>query len=188
VALTFDDGPNPGTTDRMLDVLAEHRVTATFCVVGASIRAPGGAEVLRRIVAEGHALGNHATTYADMRTWDRSRVEADLRENLAIIRDALGDPDHPVPYFRAPNGGWGVTAEVASALGMRPLGLGNVIHDWDGHDLAEETLVRHLRDAVRPGAVVLVHDGGGDRSGSVAAVARVLPELVADGWRFELPD
>ena len=187
VALTFDDGPNPGETDRLLDVLAEHGVTATFCVVGQNIEAPGGAEVLRRIVERGHVLGNHGTTYADLGGWSHEAVEADLRENLRIIRAALGDPDAPVPWFRAANGSWGVTAEVAVTLGMAPLGLGNVIHDWDGNDLAEETLVRNLRAAVEPGAVVLVHDGGGDRAASVRAVERVLPEVLAEGYTVTLP-
>ncbi len=142
---------------------------------------------VRRIVADGHVLGNHATSYADLGDWTRAEVEEDLRRNLEIIRAAVGRPDQEVPYFRAPNGSWGVTPEVAVDLGMQPLGLGNVIHDWDGNDLSASTLTRNLRAAVRPGAVVLVHDGGGDRWGSVAAVETVLPELLADGWTFTLP-
>jgi endo-1,4-beta-xylanase len=186
-ALTFDDGPNPGDSDRLLDILAAHRVRATFCVVGRNIEAPGGADVLQRIVAQGHTLGNHGTTYADLGAWTHAQVEADLKENLAIIRAALGDPDQAVPYFRAPNGSWGVSGEVASALGMQPLGLGNLISDWDGNDLSEETLVANLRNAFEPGAVVLVHDGGGNRASSVGAVEEVLPEKVAEGWVFTLP-
>lgn len=186
-ALTFDDGPNPGETERLLDILAAHRVTATFCVIGQNISAPGGAAILRRMVAEGHTLCNHATTYADMGSWTHDRVEADLKANLAIIREALGDPRQPVPYFRAPNGSWGVTGEVAAALGMQPLGLGNVIFDWDGNDLSEATLTANLRDAFQPGAVVLAHDGGGDRDNTVDAVATVLAEKVAEGWAFPLP-
>src|SRR5690606_8519000 len=103
------------------------------------------------------------------------------------IRDALGDPTYPVPYFRAPNGSWGVTPEVAVALGMQPLGLGNVIFDWDGNDLSEATLTANLRSAVVPGAVVLVHDGGGDRTSSIAAVRTVVAERLAEGFTFTLP-
>ena len=186
-ALTFDDGPNPGETDRLLDVLAELGVQATFCVVGSNVEAPGGAELVRRIVADGHVLANHATSYADLGGWTRAEVEDDLRRNLDIIGAAVGRADQEVPYFRAPNGSWGVTPEVAVDLGMQPLGLGNVIHDWDGNDLSASTLTRNLRAAIRPGAVVLAHDGGGDRWGSVAAVETVLPELLADGWTFTLP-
>jgi endo-1,4-beta-xylanase len=182
-ALTFDDGPNPGETEELLDFLAETRITAVFCVIGANIQAPGGAEVLRRTVAEGHVLANHTTSYADMGDWPEDRVRADLVANLEIIRAAVGEV--PVPYFRAPNGSWGRTAGVAAELGMRPLGLGNVIFDWETQD--EETLVAHLRAAVVPGAVVLAHDGGGERWSTVRAVRRVVTERLSEGWTFTLP-
>lgn len=182
-ALTFDDGPNPGETEELLDFLAETGITAVFCVIGANIEAPGGAEVLRRTVAEGHVLANHTTSYADMGDWPPERVHDDLAENLRIVREAVGDV--PVPYFRAPNGSWGLTAGVAAAMGMRPLGLGNVIFDWETQD--EETLVTNLRAAIAPGAVVLAHDGGGERWGTVAAVRRVVTERLAEGWTFTLP-
>jgi endo-1,4-beta-xylanase len=186
-ALTFDDGPNPGETAALLDFLKAEGVVATFCVIGQNVQAPGGAELLKRIVAEGHTLCNHSTSYADMGAFTQAQVEADLKANLAIIRTALGDPRQQVPYFRAPNGSWGVTGEVAVALGMQPLGLGNIIFDWDGNDLSEATLTSKLRAAFTPGAVVLVHDGGGNRENSIAAVQTVVTEKLAQGWTFTLP-
>ena len=186
-ALTFDDGPNPGETAVLLDFLKSKGLQATFCVIGQNIQAEGGAELLRRIVAEGHTLCNHSTTYADMGSWSHAPVETDLKANLAIIRKALGDPEQKVPYFRAPNGSWGVTGEVASALGMQPLGLGNIIFDWDGNDLSEQTLTSNLRAAFKPGAVVLVHDGGGNRENGMKAVQTVVSEKLAEGWSFTLP-
>ncbi len=187
VALTFDDGPNPGETAAILDLLKDKGITATFCVIGQNVQADGGADLLRRIVAEGHTLCNHGTSYADMGSWAQAQVEADLKENLRIIRAAAGDPALQVPYFRAPNGSWGATGEVAAALGMQPLGLGNVISDWDGNDLSEATLTDNLRRAFTPGAVVLAHDGGGDRSNTVKAVTTVVTEKLAEGWTFALP-
>lgn len=186
-ALTFDDGPNPGETDRLLEILAAHEVTAVFCVIGQNITAPGGSEILGRIVAAGHTLCNHSTSYADMGSWSHAQVERDLKANLATIREVLGDPAQQVPYFRAPNGSWGNTAEVAASLGMQPLGLGNVIFDWDGNDLSAETLENNLRVAIRPGAVALAHDGGGNRENTVGAVETVLPEKLAEGYTFTLP-
>jgi endo-1,4-beta-xylanase len=159
----------------------------TFDVIGQNITAPGGAEILRRIVTEGHTLCNHSTSYADMGSWSPTQVDQDLRANLATIREVLGDPAQKVPYFRAPNGSWGKTGEVAASLGMQPLGLGNVIFDWDGNDLSEETLASNLRAAIQPGAVALAHDGGGDRENTVDAVATVLPEKLAEGFTFSLP-
>lgn len=187
-ALTFDDGPDPRQTGRLLDVLAELGVSATFCVVAANVRAPGGAELLRRIVAEGHALGNHSVDYADLGSATEAEVERALRETLRAIREALGDPAAPVPYFRAPNGSVGRTGPVAAALGMQPLGLGNVVPDWDDRaDRSVAALADHLRAAIVPGAVVLAHDGGGDRSTTVDAVAVVLAEKIEAGFDFTLP-
>lgn len=184
-ALTFDDGPNPGTTPALLDFLAEHGIRAVFCVVGRNITAPGGSAILHRIVADGHVLGNHSTGYADLGSWTIERVEADLKANLAIIRDALGDPDQPVPFWRAPNGSWGVSPTVAVSLGMQPLAVVNTIDDWVTQDVA--TLTDNLRAAMKPGELVLAHDGGGDRSGTLAAVRAVVTERLAQGWSFVLP-
>ena len=184
-ALTFDDGPNPGTTPALLDFLAANDLKAVFCVIGQNITAPGGAAILQRIVDEGHVLCNHSTSYADMGSWSAAQVEADLKANLQIIRNALGDPNQAVPFWRAPHGSWGVTPAVAVALGMQPLAVVNTIDDWATQDVA--TLTGNLRAAMKPGEVVLAHDGGGDRSGTLAAVQTVVAERLADGWQFVFP-
>lgn len=184
-ALTFDDGPNGADTTALLDYLAEQEIAATFCVIGQNIEAPGGAEILRRIVADGHTLCNHTTGYTDMGSWSAEQVRADLVENLEIIRTALGDPTAAVPYFRAPNGSWGQTPAVAVALGMQPLAVVNTINDWATQDVA--TLESNLRTAMKPGQIVLAHDGGGDRSGTVAAIKTVVGEKLAAGWSFTQP-
>jgi endo-1,4-beta-xylanase len=182
-ALTFDDGPNGADTVRLLDFLAERDILAVFAVVGECIEAPGGADVLRRIVADGHVLCNHSTSFADMGDMDAADVRADLVRNLEIIRGAVGDID--VPYWRAPNGSWGVTEAVAADLGMRPLAVVNHIGDWLTQDV--DVLAGRLRAVATPGQIVLAHDGGGDRSGTVAAVELVVDELLAAGWVFTLP-
>jgi endo-1,4-beta-xylanase len=188
-ALTFDDGPNGADTMRLLDFLAEHGLPAVFCVVGECIEAPGGsrgpsgADVLRRIVADGHVLANHSTSFADMGDWDAERVRADLLRNNEVVRSVVGDVE--IPYWRAPNGSWGVSVAVAAELGMAPLGVVNHIGDWLTQDVP--TLVKRLRSAMVPGDIVLVHDGGGDRGGSVTAVETVVSERLAQGWRFTLP-
>ncbi|MCC2322493.1 endo-1,4-beta-xylanase [Cellulomonas xiejunii] len=184
-ALTFDDGPNGADTAALLDFLAANDLVATFCVIGQNVTASGGAAMLQRIVSEGHALCNHGTTYADMGGMTKAQVETDLKANLTIIRNALGDPNAPVPYFRAPNGSWGQTAAVAVALGMQPLGVVNTISDWEPLD--EATLTANLRAAMKNGEIVLVHDGGGNRAASVAATRTVVTEKLADGWVFTLP-
>jgi len=184
-ALTFDDGPNGNDTAALLDFLDARGIRAVFAVIGEQIEAAGGAELLRRAVADGHVLCNHSTSFADMGDWDADAVRADMLANLVIIREALGDPDAPVPFWRAPNGSWGVTADVAVALGMQPLDVANVIEDWVDQDA--DLLAERLRSVMVSGELVLVHDGGGDRSGSIAATVRVVDERLAQGWRFTLP-
>ncbi len=184
-ALTVDDGPAGAVTEDLLDLLAELALPATFCLVGQCLADPGAPRLVRRMVAEGHVLANHAMTLADLGTWEAARVEADLRATTTAIRAAAGDPAAPVPFFRAPNGSWGVSAAVAVRLGMRPLAVAHTIDDWRTQDVT--ALVSHLRAALTPGELLVVHDGGGDRRGTVAALRQLLPEWVAEGWSFTRP-
>lgn len=178
--LTFDDGPNPPDTLRLLDVLAEVGVTAVFCLVGDRVREHP--EVAARIAAAGHVLGNHSMHHDDLGEWTADEVREDLALTSAIIADAAGAP---VPWFRAPYGSWGTTTEVAPELGMVPLGWQLAVDDWLAP--GADALVDRIRAGLAPGGVVLLHDGGGDRSGTVDAVARVVPMLRADGWTPALP-
>ncbi|MBO4205331.1 polysaccharide deacetylase family protein [Micromonospora echinofusca] len=180
-SLTFDDGPNPADTLRLLDVLRRHRVAAVFCLWGEHVDAHPG--VVRRIVADGHTLCNHGMRHDDMGAWPPERIAADLAETNEAIRRAV--PHARVRYFRAPYGAWGRTPAVAAALGMQPLGWRLSVGDWEPPGTDE--LVRRLLDGITPGAVVLLHDGGGDRSQTVEAVDRVVPVLRAQRWRFTLP-
>ena len=187
-ALTFDDGPNGADTIALLDLLEERGIRAVFAVVGSCIQAKGGADILRRIVADGHVLCNHSTSFADMGDWTAEQVRSDMLENLAIIRAAVPGEnglDVPVPFWRAPNGSWGVTCAVAVELGMQPLDVINHIGDWAEQD--PDVLEARLWEALTRGQLLLCHDGGGDRAGTVEAVKRLIDEAVADGWEFTLP-
>jgi peptidoglycan/xylan/chitin deacetylase (PgdA/CDA1 family) len=181
VSLTFDDGPNPPDTLRLLDVLRRRHVRAVFCLWGDHVREHP--EVVRRIAAEGHVLCNHSMHHDDLSVLTPDQIRADLVETSALIRQAV--PHARIPYFRAPYGSWGQTPQVAVELGMQPLGWRLAITDWEPP--GTDVLVQRLREGITPGAVVLLHDGGGDRSQTVQAVDRIIPELRAQGWRFTLP-
>ncbi|MBO0919718.1 polysaccharide deacetylase family protein [Cellulomonas sp. zg-ZUI222] len=178
--LTFDDGPNPPDTLTLLDVLAREQVRAVFCLVGVQVEAHP--DVVRRIVADGHVLANHSWRHDDLEEWSPEAVRADLQRTLDAIHAVV--PDAPVPFFRAPFGHWGRTVPVAAELGMAPLEWQLAVEDWVPPGVDE--LVRRL-GGVEPGGVILLHDGGGDRSQTVEAVARVIPRLRADGWGFTVP-
>jgi peptidoglycan/xylan/chitin deacetylase (PgdA/CDA1 family) len=181
VALTFDDGPHPVHTPRLLSVLRAHQVTAVFCLWGAHVLEHP--DVVRRIVADGHVLGNHGMHHDDLSGWPADRVRADLLATSAAVAAAV--PGVPIPYFRAPFGNWGRSPQVARALGMVPLGWRLDVADWVPPGAGE--LLRRLEAGLTPGAVVLLHDAGGDRSQTVDAVEQLVPRLRERGWSFTLP-
>ncbi|MEJ2852959.1 MULTISPECIES: polysaccharide deacetylase family protein [unclassified Saccharothrix] len=182
VAFTFDDGPNPVDTPRLLRILRKHHIKATFCLWGE--RVEQYPEVVRAIVAGGHLLCNHSWSHADMSTWTPEQIKADLERTDAAIHRAV--PGVPVRYFRAPFGSWGQTPEVAASLGKTPLGWRLAIGDWDPPPSTDE-LVQRLRDGITEGAVVLMHDGPASRANTVDAVDRIVPELRRSGYRFDRP-
>ncbi|GAA4903946.1 hypothetical protein GCM10023223_20580 [Stackebrandtia albiflava] len=180
VALTFDDGPHPDWTPKVLASLRRHGVRATFCVVGVQARAYP--ELLRSIVADGHTLCNHSWRHSyDLGSRSESAIRADLERTNEAIRAAV--PHARIGYFRQPGGAWtDRVVRVARELGMVPIHWSVDPGDWNaGHGAA-----RIARDVVAhtgPGGIVLLHDGGGDRGATHLALESILPELTA---RFRL--
>ncbi|CCH22319.1 polysaccharide deacetylase family protein [Micromonospora lupini] len=173
VALTFDDGPSPAWTPKVLDQLKSAHVTATFCVVG--LEAQRHPELIRRIVREGHQLCNHSWRHdLDL----ARRPEADIRADLVRTNKAIqaASPGTQVSFYRQPGGRW--TPEVlavAKDLGMHPLHWAVDPQDWDKP--TADTIARRVHNAARPGSIVLLHDGGGDRGATLAACPRLIADL-----------
>lgn len=185
VAFTFDDGPDPRWTPQVLDVLARHDAVATFCVIGEQV--PDNEHLLRRIVNEGHALCNHSMTHDyGLAAEDANTVSGEIVAVTRLLEQAA--PQVDVAAFRAPGGRFGpVVVDQARAQGLDPWAWSVDSHDWDGRDA--DSIVTAVLDGVAPGAVVLLHDGGGDRSATVAALDEVLPVLSSVGYAFvTLPD
>ncbi|WP_428962637.1 polysaccharide deacetylase family protein [Micromonospora fluostatini] len=173
VALTFDDGPDPVYTPQVLDQLRAARVKATFCVIGS--RARRYPELVARIAREGHQLCNHSWNHdIELGRRPKAAIRADLRRTSAAIRDAV--PDARIPFYRQPGGRW--TAEVvavAKELGMRSLHWTVDPQDWAKP--TGPTITKRVTTAARPGAVVLLHDGGGDRRATMSACRHVIKDL-----------
>ncbi|WP_114948357.1 chitooligosaccharide deacetylase NodB [Microvirga calopogonii] len=154
VYLTFDDGPNPICTPEILDVLAERRVPATFFVIGAY--AADHPELIRRMVAEGHEVGNHTMTHPDLTTCGPEEVEHQIIETSRAIKAAC--PQAGPKYMRAPYGLW--TEDVLSISARA--GLKAVHWSVDPRDWSRPG-VNVIADAVlasaQPGDIVLLHDG-----------------------------
>ncbi|MCD2190712.1 polysaccharide deacetylase family protein [Actinomycetospora soli] len=183
VALTFDDGPDPATTPRILDLLAQHGARATFCMVGQQAQAHP--DLVRRVVAEGHRLCNHTITHdAGIGARPPELMSRQLQASRDVIAQVSGGAE--VDYFRAPQGKWSPALVRMSATdGMRALGWDVDPLDWTTP--GTDAIVTRVQQRVHPGAVVLLHDGGGPRAQTVAAVEALLPWLTDHGYSFVLP-
>lgn len=170
IALTFDDGPNGKTTTDILDVLARHGARATFFCIGR--RAAEQPEVLRRMVQEGHAVGNHSQDHRKL-AW---LSPDEIAHQIDAAQESIQRSGAPAPVlFRAPHGV--KSPHLFRMLRERKLQLCAWSHDIkDFMRPGAEVLVDLARPGLRDGAIVLLHDGGGDRSQTVVALDGILQE------------
>ncbi|MFI6492294.1 glycosyltransferase [Streptomyces sp. NPDC050564] len=185
IALTFDDGPDPVWTPRILDVLRRNHVHATFFVVGTEVVAHP--ELVRRIVADGHQIGIHTFTHPDLARlapWQRS---LELRETQLAVAGAAGVTTALLrPPFSSRNDAlddadWSVL-EQADAAGYVTVLSTKDAEDWQRP--GADRILSHATPHGHAGQIVLMHDGGGDRSQTVAALSALVPRLKAQGFRF----
>lgn len=176
VALTFDDGPSAHTA-AVLDVLRAKRARATFFMIGRQVG--GGAALVRRMLAEGHEPANH--------TWDHANVSAGGSAAASSIRATNAAIERAVGYrpctFRAPYGAHSPTLiSAVRAMGMSTIQWDVDTQDWmtPGADVIATRIIRGARN----GSIILMHDGGGPRGQTVAALPRVIDALRARGFRF----
>lgn len=179
VALTFDDGPWPRQTDAVLSILAEKNVPATFFMLGSRVKA--APDVARRVVDAGHLVGNH--TYRHARA-DKTSAEA-MRSEVRLTNDEIRRATGIAPHWFRPAGGH-LTPALRGELkriGMR-IALWNVDpQDWR-EDASTAEIVRSVVSSARPGAVILLHDGGGRQDAMIAALPRIIDGLRAAGYGF----
>jgi len=187
-ALTYDDGPNDAVTESLLDTLAAHNARATFFVIGRYARQRP--ELVRRIRAAGHLIGNHTETHPWL-AWQSARtIHEELRACNQAIEDALGEP---VRYFRPPHGARRPAVfRAAAELGLTTVQWNVMGMDWQ--PIGTDRILSHIdRGLTRArsrgtGANILLHDGsqhglGADRTATVASTAALLVRFAADGTR-----
>jgi len=185
IALTFDDGPDPKWTPQILDILRDQHVPATFFVVGA--RASEHPSLVRRELAEGHEIGLHTFTHADLGNIPRWRANLEVSLDQQVIAGITGHTTVLLrpPYSSTPDALAG--KELDAARRMARAGYLIVLADIDPRDWARPGLgaiERHAIPAAGHGAVMLMHDAGGNRAETVAAVRALIPWLRALGYRF----
>ncbi|GAA0936860.1 polysaccharide deacetylase family protein [Nonomuraea longicatena] len=177
IALTFDDGPKPPYTGQILDILAEYQIPATFFCVG--LQSSAFPDEIARIREQKHGLGNH--TWSHPYLPDLSRPQ--LSEQITRTTELLGGGT----LFRPPYGSR--TPEVMSWLGEEDVTI--ALWDVEPNDWARpgpEEIARIALEQTRPGSIILLHDGGGDRSQTVAALPALIEGLFERDYRFVLVD
>jgi peptidoglycan-N-acetylglucosamine deacetylase len=178
VALTFDDGPWPEQTEQVLDILAEHDVKANFFMVGyLAERYP---EVARRVVEDGHLVGNHTQNHTMLTRQSHEVTRRQITDASLKLRDITGVLPR---WFRPPGGG--MNASVLREAQRMKMDL--VMWDVDPQDWRRpgvEPMLDSMLSQIGPGSVVLLHDGGGDRSQTIEALPLLIEELKAEGYLF----
>jgi len=187
VVLTFDDGPHPDHTPAALDILRDTRTPGSFFVLGSNALA--SPDLLKRILKEGHELGSHTYAHPNMGEISASRAKVEVNSTQLLVNGITGRNMrlYREPYMRS--GGPITSREVASLLPLEEAGyviagMDVVPRDWvtqTADELANE-IIRQVE--ANAGGVVLLHDGGGDQSQTVAALPRVISELRAKGYTF----
>ncbi|MFE8946228.1 bifunctional polysaccharide deacetylase/glycosyltransferase family 2 protein [Streptomyces sp. NPDC007856] len=186
IVLTFDDGPDPTWTPKVLDVLRKHHAHAVFFVTGTmTSRCP---DLVRRMVAEGHEVGVHTFDHPDLSYHSRQRIDWELSQSqLALagaagIRSSLFRPPYSSFADAMDDASWPVTEYVGSR------GYLTVVDDIDSEDWRRPgvaTIIRNATPHGGKGAVVLMHDSGGDRHQTVQALDRYLSRLQQQGYAFQ---
>jgi len=180
IALTFDDGPHPGFTPQVLDILARYQVPATFFCVG--INVAGYPELVRQVADAGHLVGNHTWSHPYLPDLGRDEVLRQVDATAAALRTA----GLSTTLVRPPYG-----ARTPEALTwFAELGLTTVLWDVDTGDWSVPGTAAILDEAATAtaGSVILMHDAGGDRTQTVEALPRILEDLLSQGYRFVTVD
>ncbi len=191
LALTFDDGPNPAVTPHLLDLLAEHRVRATFFLIGTHVLAQPA--LTRRIAAAGHTVGNHTMHHLRL----PRHLDSTIRKELKACNDALEQTlGEPVTLFRPPHGARRpAVLRIARALGLETVQWNLIVGDWK--PLTASEILTRLEQGIahnqtqHKGTNVVLHDGGqhtlsAERMPTVEAVRSLLSRLPRN-TRFVTP-
>ncbi len=194
LALTFDDGPNPAWTPRLLDILAANNVRATFFMVGSF--ADAERQLARRVIAEGHLIGNHSWSHPNLARTAAAQVREELKRTSDTLTQIIGSP---IRYFRPPYGARRpVVLRTAREMGMIPVLWNAMTTDWKEPSAARiaQRLKAKIDRNQRAGwaTTIVLHDGsharlGADRGPSVNATEQLISHygathsfVTVDSW------
>jgi peptidoglycan-N-acetylglucosamine deacetylase len=181
VALTIDDGPSPVYTPQILKILRRYGITASFSMIGRNAATFPG--IARQVAAAGHMIVNHTWNHYNLRYMSAVAVQDEIAQATDAIHAATGERPS---MFRAPYGVWSpaVFSYCAQAR-LTPLAWSVDPRDWSRPGIS--AIVRNIVADTRTGSIILEHDGGGNRSQTVAALKIWLPRLLDAGYQFTTP-
>ena len=182
VTITFDDGPDPSWTPAILDILKERKIKAVFFVVGQE--AELYPDLVRRIVAEGHEIGNHSFTHPNLAETPTSLIRLELNATQRLIESLTGVS---TTLFRPP---YNADSHPSKLEELIPIGVAQALgymtilekidpRDWQ--DVDKEELLRRVKKERPKGSIILLHDGGGDRTATLEALPAILDYLQERG-------
>ena len=181
IALTYDDGPSSPYTNQLLDILDRYQVKATFFEIGRNIEKHP--EIVPMIVARGHELANHSYSHTDMMFKPREFLLSEIEKTDKLLQE-LGVKQDSIS-FRPPLGRRFVVLSYLLSQMHKKL----IMWDVDSLDyentVTAEDIANRVLDNVRSGSIVLMHDGGGDRSKTVAATEAIVKTLQSKGYAFK---
>lgn len=178
IALTFDDGPHPLYTEKILDLLKKYDAKATFFVIGENLKLYK--ETVKKAVDEGHEIGNHTYTHPHLSGLNEEELLQEIKKNEYLI-EAL--TKKPTSLFRPPEGYCGKSVRtLIKERGYRAILWDVDTRDWAGTSAAE--IIKMVQETVHPGSILLFHDYTGKQSATLAALTVLLPWLKEEGYLF----
>ena len=179
IALTFDDGPWPRTTEQVLEILAQNDIKATFFWIGNNLRK--FPEIAKLVVGAGHTIGNH-TWHHWYRRMDQSTAAREIKDTAELIYKTTGVK---TSLFRPPGGFLNNgPADYAKKNNYAVMMWSADSRDWFYRLTPPQVMVNNVLREAQPGGIVLMHDGGGDRSKTVKALPQVIAGLRQRGYKF----
>jgi peptidoglycan-N-acetylglucosamine deacetylase len=184
VALTFDDGPSPDYTPEILALLKANGIHATFCLLGQQVKKHP--DLVKQIAAEGHKIADHSLNHDLSLSWrSDKKIKQEILGEKSLLQELV--PEAAVEYYRAPAGNWNYhIRKLVASWGMKPLGWSVDTHDWQQPGV--DSIVNTVKTTLHSGGVILMHDAGGNRSQTVAALKKLIPYLQKEGYKFGFPD
>ena len=181
IALTIDDGPSPLYTPQVLQVLEQYNITASFSMIGENVSSYPA--VAREVADAGHVLVNHTWNHANLTLLSEAGLSTEIGRATDVIHGATGVRPQ---LMRAPYGAWSpAVLRYCASEKLTPLGWSVDPRDWSRPGVSR--IVATIMSTTQTGSIILEHDGGGDRSQTVAALKIVIPRLLDEGYRFEPP-